>query len=127
MSPGWTPDNKCWDWNFVRVFGNFLKYIAAFWRNEPLPTWPKDKLLKHGPDLPMEERIRRYQQNIRTIRESGCAVPTTAMVDTLDPAEIEIWFADNAFNIDRLKDVMKRVADLPDDTLLPSPFINRDS
>jgi len=49
------------------------------------------------------------------------------MVDTLDPAEIEIWFADNAFNIDRLKDVMKRVADLPDDTLLPSPFINRDS
>ncbi|WLE00869.1 hypothetical protein PX860_27450 (plasmid) [Agrobacterium leguminum] len=91
-----------------------------------MPTWPKEKLLKHGPDLPMEERIRRYQHNIRTIRDSGCAVPTTAMVDTLDPAEIEIWFADNAFNIDRLKDVMKRVADLPDDTLLPSPFIRPD-
>lgn len=91
-----------------------------------MPTWPKEKLLKHGPDLPMEERIRRYQHNIRTIRESGCAVPTTAMVDTLDPAEIEIWFADNAFNIDRLKEVMKRVADLPDDTLLPSPFIKPD-
>ncbi|WP_288971867.1 hypothetical protein [uncultured Mesorhizobium sp.] len=91
-----------------------------------MPTWPKEKLLKHGPDLPMEERIRRYQHNIRTIRDSGCAVPTTAMVDTLDPAEIEIWFADNAFNIDRLKDVMKRVADLPDDTLLPSPFIKPD-
>ncbi|WP_318914476.1 hypothetical protein [Shinella zoogloeoides] len=74
----------------------------------------------------MEERIRRYQHNIRTIRESGCAVPTTAMVDTLDPAEIEIWFADNAFNIDRLKQVMKRVADLPDDTLLPSPFTKPD-
>ena len=91
-----------------------------------MPTWPKEKLLKHGPDLPMEERIRRYQHNIRTIRESGCAVPTTAMVDTLDPAEIEIWFADNAFNIDRIKEVMKRVADLPDDTLLPSPFIKPD-
>ena len=91
-----------------------------------MPTWPKEKLLKHGPDLPMEERIRRYQHNIRTIRDSGCAVPTTAMVDTLDPAESEIWFADNAFNIDRLKDVMKRVADLPDDTLLPSPFIKPD-
>jgi len=75
----------------------------------------------------MEERIRRYQHNIRTIRDSGCEVPTTAMVDTLDPAEIEIWFADNAFNIDRLKEVMKRVSDLPDDTLLPSPFIKPDS
>lgn len=90
-----------------------------------MPAWPKEKLLKHGPDLPMEERIRRYQHNIRTIRGSGCTVPTTAMVDTLDPAEIEIWFADNAFNIDRLRDVMKRVADLPD-TLLPSPFIKPD-
>lgn len=74
----------------------------------------------------MEERIRRYQHNIRTIRESGCAVPTTAMIDTLDPAEIEIWFADNAFNIDRLKQVMKRVADLPNDTLLPSLFTKPD-
>jgi hypothetical protein len=87
-----------------------------------MPTWPKDKLLKHGPDLPMEERIRRYQHNIRTIRESGCVVPTTAMVDTLDPAEIEIWFADNAFNIDRIKQVMKAVEQLPDDTLLSSPL-----
>ena len=87
-----------------------------------MPTWPKDKLLKHAPDLPMEERIRRYQHNNRTIRESGCAVPTTAMVDTLDPAEIELWFADNAFNIDRIKLVMKAVAELPEDRLLPSPL-----
>ena len=91
-----------------------------------MPTWPKEKLLKHGPDLPIEERIRRHQHNIRTIRDSGCAVPTTAMVDTIDPAEMEIWFADNAFNIDRLKEVMKRVSDLPDDTFLPSPFIKPD-
>ena len=67
-----------------------------------MPTWPKDKLLKHGPDLPMEERIRRYQHNIRTIRESGCKVPTSAYIDTLDPAEIELWFANKAFIIDRL-------------------------
>lgn len=39
--------------------------------------WPKDKLLRHGPNLPMEERIRRYQHNIRTIRAAGCAVPTS--------------------------------------------------
>ncbi|KJF65409.1 MULTISPECIES: hypothetical protein [Rhizobium/Agrobacterium group] len=89
----------------------------------PMPTWPKDKLLKHGPDLPLEERIRRYQHNIRTIRKSGCKVPTSAFIDTLDPTEIELWFADKAFTIDRLKRVMKDVADLPEGTLLPSPFI----
>lgn len=85
-----------------------------------MPEWPKEKLLKHGPDLPMEERIRRYQENIRTIRASGCAVPTTAMIDTLDPAEIELWFADNAFNIDRLKKAMVTIANLPPETEIPS-------
>ena len=30
--------------------------------------WPKDKLLRHGPELPKAERILRYQYNIRTIR-----------------------------------------------------------
>ncbi len=89
-----------------------------------MPDWPKEKLLRHGPELPMEERIRRYQDNIRTIRASGCAVPTSAMVDSLDPTVIELWFADNAFNIDRLRDVMKKIADLPDDTEFPSPFIS---
>lgn len=86
--------------------------------------WPKDKLLKHGPDLPMPERIRRYQENIRTIRASGCAVPTPAMIDTLDPAAIELWFADNAFNIDRLKTLMVRIADLPPETELPSLLLS---
>lgn len=47
-----------------------------------MPSWPKDKLLQHGPDLPMAERIRRYQHNIRAIRASGCAVPTSAYIDT---------------------------------------------
>ena len=49
--------------------------------------WPKDKLLRHGAELPMAERIRRYQHNIRTIREAGCTVPTSAMIDSLDPAK----------------------------------------
>ena len=80
-----------------------------------MPVWPKDKLLKHGPELPIEERISRYQHNIRTIRESGCAVPTTAMIDSLDPAEIELWFADNSFLIDRLKKAIHGLAKLPPD------------
>lgn len=86
-------------------------------------TKSKDKLLKHGPELPMDERIRRYQENIRTIRASGCAVPTSAMVDTLDPAEIELWFADNAFTIDRLKNLTARIAKLSPETEFPSPLI----
>lgn len=87
-----------------------------------MPVWPKDKLLKHGPDLPMIERIRRYQENIKTIRASGCSVPTFAMVDTLDSAEIELWFADNGFTIDRLNKLTKRIAALLPETELPSPF-----
>ena len=66
-----------------------------------MPVWPKDKLLKHGPDLAMAERIRRYQHNIEIIRASGCAVPTPSMIDSLDPAAIELWFADSAFRIHR--------------------------
>ncbi len=71
----------------------------------------------------MEERIRRYQENIRTIRASGCAVPTSAMVDSLDPVVIELWFADNAFSIDRIRKLTAKIAELPDDTEFPSPFI----
>lgn len=84
-----------------------------------MPTWPKDKLLKHGPELPMEERIRRYQHNIRAIRESGCPVPTSAYADTLDPAEIELWFADSAYRIDRLKIAIRGLAKLPPDSEIP--------
>ena len=80
-----------------------------------MAKWPKEKLLRHGPDLPMEERIRRYQHNIRTIRASGCAVPTTAFIDSLDPVEIEMWFADSAFRIDRLNTAVRGLAELPDD------------
>lgn len=73
--------------------------------------WPKEKMLRHGPDLPMAERIRRYQHNIRAIREAGCTVPTPTMVDSLDPAEIELWFADNAFSSHRLENVIWLLAD----------------
>lgn len=61
-----------------------------------MPRWPADKLLRHGSDFPLAERVRRYQHNIRTIREAGCVVPRSAYVDTLDPVEIEMWFLDNA-------------------------------
>lgn len=73
--------------------------------------WPKDKLLRHGPELPMAERIRRYQHNVRTIRQAGCPVPTPAMVDSLDPAEIELWFADGAFTSQRLENAIRALAD----------------
>lgn len=65
----------------------------------------KDELLLHGPELPTVERIRRYRHNIRTIHASGCAVPTTALIDILGPVDIELWFADSAFRSERLKNV----------------------
>lgn len=72
--------------------------------------WPKDKLLRHGPELPMAERIARYQHNIRAIREAGCKVPRSAMIDSLDPAEIELWFADGAFTSHRLDNAIRLLA-----------------
>lgn len=77
--------------------------------------WPKDKLLRHGPELPMAERIRRYQYNIRTIREAGCAVPRSAIINSLDPAEIELWFADGAFRSHRLANAISALASEMDD------------
>lgn len=77
--------------------------------------WPKDRQLRHGPELPMAERIARYQHNIRAIREAGCAVPTSAMINSLDPAEIELWFADGAFRSHRLQNAIAVLADEIDD------------
>lgn len=37
------------------------------------------------------------------------------MIDTLDPAEIELWFADSAFRIDRLGKAISALADEVDD------------
>jgi hypothetical protein len=83
------------------------------------PMWPRDKLLLHGPELPMSERVRRYQHNIREIRASGCPVPTVAMPDTLDAIEIETWFIERAAFSRRLRQLMRRLAKLPDDTMIP--------
>jgi hypothetical protein len=88
-----------------------------------MPQWPKDKLLKHEPELPMAERVRRYQENIKTIRASGCEVPTSAMIDTLDPAETELWFADSALTLDWLSKLVVKIGDLPPATELPNPFL----
>ena len=86
-----------------------------------MSKWPKDKLLRHSPKLPLDELIRRYHHNIRAIRESGCAVPS-ALADTFDPAEIELWFADSAYRVHRLDKVIDGVAKLPPEAELPSPF-----
>lgn len=79
------------------------------------PIWPKEKLLRTGPELPMAERIRRYQHNICAIRESGCMVPSTAMVDSLDEAEIRAWFEAGERRIGNLKRAITFVASLPVD------------
>lgn len=78
--------------------------------------WPRGKLLRHRPELPRAERIRCYQHNIRTIRAAGCVVPTPSMIDSLDPAEIEIWFADGAFRSHRLNNTISILATEMDDS-----------
>lgn len=84
-----------------------------------MSNWPKDQLLHHPPELPMAERVRRYQHNIRAIRASGCKVPTIAMPDTLNPKKIEAWFIEKEVTIARLRNLIARVAKLPADTMIP--------
>jgi hypothetical protein len=74
------------------------------------PVWPRSQLVRIDPELPMIERVALYQQNIRTIRASGCKVPTTAMPDTLDAATIAAWFDANDEAIRRLKSVIRTLA-----------------
>jgi hypothetical protein len=89
------------------------------------PRWPREQLLRHGPELPLAERVSRYQHNIRAIRASGCQVPTIAMPDTLDAAEIEAWFIAVAETSARLRNVIGKLAKLPDDAQIPSPFARK--
>jgi hypothetical protein len=93
----------------------------------PMPQWPRSQLLRHGPELPMAERVRRYQHNIRIIRASGCRVPTLALADTLDPKEIEAWFVESDATSHRLKTLIGQLArlPLPDDAEVPSPCRSR--
>lgn len=86
------------------------------------PIWPKSELLPHGPELPLEQRIDRYQHNIRAIRAAGCRVPTVAMPDTLDRDEIAAWFTASDAISRRLRDLISELSLLPDDTQVPSPF-----
>ena len=83
------------------------------------PVWPKAQLLRHGPELPLSERVRRYQHNIKTIRSSGCKVPSGAMPDTLDPQVIANWFVTRAETSRRLKALIKTLAKLDAGTEIP--------
>ena len=76
--------------------------------------WPKDKLLLTPPELPMEERVHRYQHNIQAIHEAGCLVPS-AMVDSVDPEEIRAWFEAGERRIAQLKRCIRYVASLPEE------------
>lgn len=80
-----------------------------------MPTLPKDKLMQHGPELPMAKRLRRYQHDIRTIRTLGCAVPSSAYADALDPAAFKMWFHDSAEQRHRLKATVQALVALPPD------------
>jgi len=82
------------------------------------PVWPKSKLLRHGPELPLEERIARYQHNIRAIRRSGCQVPSV-MPDTLDKQAIAAWFAASAETSRRLRVLIRQLAALDPETTIP--------
>lgn len=79
-------------------------------------NWPK--LLRHGPELAMSERIRRYQQNIRAIRASGCGVPT-ALVNSLDRRKIRAWFEESERTSARLRGLIADLAKLPARTTIP--------
>ena len=85
--------------------------------------WPKNELVSiGGPEMPMAERVTRYRANVIAIHEAGHAVPSAAMVDTLDPAEIEAWIRKSDETKARLTRVMQRIGQLPDNTTFPSPL-----
>jgi hypothetical protein len=86
------------------------------------PQWPRAHLLRHGPELPMAERVSRYHHNIRTIHAAGCRVPTIAMPDTLDAAQIEAWFIAGAETSAHLCNVIGKLGKLPADSMIPSSF-----
>ncbi len=83
------------------------------------PSWPKVQLMRHGPELPLPERVRRYQHNITAIRAAGCKVPSIAMPDTLDAQIIAHWFMTGAETSRRLKALIKTLAKLDAGTEIP--------
>ena len=83
------------------------------------PVWPKAQLMRHGPELPLPERVRRYQHNIKAIRAAGCKVPSSAMPDTLDPQTIANWFMTSAETSRRLKALIRAIAKLDAGSEIP--------
>ena len=75
----------------------------------PAPVWPRTQLLRHGPELPMAERVDRYRHNIRA---SGCKAPTNAM-------PIAAWFDANDAYSQRLKSVIHSLARLDAGVTVP--------
>ena len=82
------------------------------------PVWPRSKLVRIDPTLPIAERVELYRQNIRTIRASGCNVPSV-MPDTLDAATIAAWFDANDEYSRRLKSVIRTLARLDAGITIP--------
>ena len=82
--------------------------------SRPLPAdlpegvWPKAHMLRTEPELPLAERIARYQWNIRLIRASGCLVPS-ALEDSLDAEGIQAWFEEKDRVIASLKRAIRAV------------------
>jgi len=73
-------------------------------------------------ELPMAERVNRYQHNITIMRSEGWRIGPP-LIDTLDPTDIRAWFEDGDRQIARLERAILALAKLPADTELPSPFI----
>jgi hypothetical protein len=68
----------------------------------------------------MIERVARYQHNIRAIRAAGCTVPSAALINSLDPAVIEAWFAEKTEICGRLRMIVRKLSKQPPDALIPS-------
>lgn len=84
--------------------------------------WPKGELVSiGGPDMPMAERVTRYQANVMAIREAGHQVPSP-MADTLDPTEVEAWLKASDGTAARLARAIRRTSGSPAGTTFPSPF-----
>ena len=67
----------------------------------------------------MAERMAHYRENVIAIHEAGHAAPS-AMVDTLDAAEIEAWTRESDETIARLNRIMRRIGQLSDHTTITS-------
>lgn len=83
-------------------------------------TWPAVELVNcGGPEVQMAERITRYQANVLAIRKAGYTIPSP-MLDSLDASQIETWLLAGDAMRRRVADLIRSVAQLPEDTMFPS-------